>query len=107
MIRGTTPDYILTVKGEDLTDKAVYVTFEQSGRRLTMTGNELGIDCDGTDSAIAIRLSQQQTLSLRDGAAKVQVRFISEDGTAKATEIKEVTVRRVLLEGVIQYDTAD
>ena len=75
---------------------------EQGRHEVTLTGNNLTI-VPGTSSTIAIRLSQEQTLGLREGKASIQVRFVSADGTAKATDIKEITVSRVLLERVIAY----
>lgn len=107
MIRGTTPDYILRVKGVDLTDKTVYVTIAQGSKKVTMTGDELGIAAEDEDSVISVRLSQIQTLSLREGKAQIQVRFIDSEGTAKATNISEVSVSPVLLEKVIEYDGND
>lgn len=51
MIRGTTPDFLLTVNA-DLVDKAVFVTISQPRTRLTLTGDDLGIASDGTNSVI-------------------------------------------------------
>ena len=103
MIRGTTPDFLLTVNA-DLVDKAVFVTISQPRTRLTLTGDDLGIASDGTNSVIQIRLTQKQTLALSVGKADIQVRFIDENGIARATEIKTLDVTRVLLERVIHYD---
>ena len=46
MIRGSTPDYILTLNGYDLTDKRVYVTIGQRGKRLTLTNEDVEISVD-------------------------------------------------------------
>ena len=102
MIRGTTPDYVLTVNA-DLTDKAVYVTISQAGVKVTLTNEDMTI-VGGETSTIAIRLTQRQTLGLRAGAASVQVRFVDSEGYAQATEIKTLTVSPVLLERVIAYE---
>lgn len=103
MIRGTTPDYILEVNA-DLSDKTVYVTIRQGGKKLTLTGDELLIATDETGSTIAIRLTQEQTLGFVVGAAEAQVKFIGADGTTQATNIIPITVRRALLERVVEYD---
>ena len=42
-------------------------------------------------------------MSLKAGDAKVQVRWIDQNGTAWATEIADITVGRVLLERVIEW----
>lgn len=103
MIRGTTPDYILTIDGYDLSDKTVFVTISQNGQKLTKTNSELSIAADESGSTIAFVLSQRDTLRLKVGSAEVQVRFIDADGTAWATEIATLTVSKVLLERVIEY----
>lgn len=104
MIRGTTPDYILSIDGYDLSDKTVYVTIRQNNVRLTKTGDEISVASDGSGSTIAFMLTQRDTLQLKEGTAEVQVRFIDSAGTAYATEIANITVNRVLLERVIAYD---
>ena len=102
MIRGTTPDYILTVD-RDLTGMTVFVTISQAGVKVTLTNEDMTI-VGGETSTIALRLTQQQTLGLRSGTASVQVRFIDAAGTAWATDIKTLNVSPVLLERVISYE---
>ena len=104
MIRGTTPDYILTIEDWDLTDKTVFVTIRQGGTQLTKSGAELSIAANAGGSTVAFSLTQWDTLRLRVGTAEVQVRFIDSAGVAYATEIASITVNRVLLERVIAYD---
>ena len=53
MIRGTTPDYVLTLPGIDLDGMTVYVTIEQKDREITLSGDELTVVSDGEDSTIA------------------------------------------------------
>lgn len=103
MIRGTTPDYVLTVDA-DLTGMSVYVTVKRSINKLTLTGDELQIASDGTTSTIAFRLTQQQTLAFGIGRAEVQVKFISADGTTRATDIQPIMIDRALLDRVVTYD---
>lgn len=103
MIRGTTPDYVLTLDGVDLSNQTVYVTIGQGKTRLTKTGDELSVSVDETGSAIAFSLTQQDTLGLSAGSASVQVRFIDAEGVAQATEKAPLTIDDVLLERVIAY----
>ena len=103
MIRGTTPDYVLTLPGIDLTGMSVYVTIAQGNRKVTLTGTELSVASDGEDSTIAFMLTQAQTLSLREGPASVQVKFIDASGNTGATNIGSLTVDRALLERVVEY----
>lgn len=103
MIRGTTPDLILTVNA-DLSDMTVFVTISQMRTKLTLTGDELDITATQTGSTITARLTQQQTLGLAAGQAEVQVKFIDEEGVVQATDIQPITVGRALLERAVAYD---
>lgn len=107
MIRGTTPQYVLTLANVDLTGMTVYVTIRDSSVKITKTGYELTVVSQPTGSTIAFSLSQQETLSLHEGAAAVQVRFIDASGIARATKIASLPVNRVLLEKVIEYADTD
>lgn len=103
MIRGTTPDYVLTLPGIDLDGMTVYVTIEQKGREITLTGDALTVASDGEDSTIAFMLTQEQTLAFAEGKASVQVKFIDTAGNVGATKIGRLTIDRALLERVIEY----
>lgn len=103
MIRGTTPDYLLTIAGYDLTDKTVYVTIKQDSAVITKTGEQLDVTADSEGTTIAVTLTQRDTLQLHEGKAEVQVRFIDSDGVALATNRADLTVDKVLLERVIAY----
>ena len=103
MVRGTTPDYILTVQGYDLTDKTVYVTIRQGQKQITKT-DDLSIAYSEGATTIAFSLTQEETLALAEGSASVQVRFIDSEGMALATNIKQLQVRKVLLERTIAYE---
>lgn len=108
MRRGTTPDYILSVSGGDLSGCAVYVTISQAGRRTTLTGERLTIAVDDSTgrpvTSIRFRLTQAETLAMQAGKASVQVRWTDAGGLALATEIKTIGIMPVLLEEVIAYD---
>ena len=107
MRQGTTPVYTLTVSGYDLTDKTVYVSVRARGQLITKTNDDLSMAYGDGATTIAFQLSQEETLSLQLGQAEVQVRFIDEHGTAKATDIKPITVERILQPGVITYEGGD
>ena len=57
MRRGTTPDYILTVAGYDLTACDVYVTLAQFVQEITFTGVRLDISYDSETQASSIVFS--------------------------------------------------
>lgn len=107
--RGTTPDYLLTISGHDLSQQTVYVTIKQgtgqNAPTLTLTGDRLKVAYNEqtATSTITFSLTQEETLKFRDGAAEIQARFISADGDAKATNKKSIPFLPVLNEAVIEY----
>lgn len=103
MIRGTTPDYVLTIPDVDLSDKTVLVTISQGHQQLNKSNADLIIEHDEHGSTIGFSLSQQETLAFRVGDADVQVKFIDATGYADGTDIKQIKVKRALYEKVIHY----
>ena len=104
MRQGTTPIYTLNVHGYDLTDKTVYVAIKARGKLIVLTNDRLSIGYYNGVSAIVFTLSQEETLSFGTGQGEVQVRFIALDGTAKATDIKPITIERILQPSIISYN---
>ena len=103
MVRGTTPEYVLSVSGADLTNSTIYVTIAQGNHSLTLEGDRLGVDyIESTGvSTIAFRLTQEETLALKSGKAQVQAKFADADGYVSATNIGDIPVLPVLNEDVI------
>ena len=108
MIRGTTPDYILTLANYDLTSKRVYVTISQRGKKVTYTNEDVEINVDSTGqtpaSTIALTLTQEETLGFVEGSVGLQVKIIDSEGHVDATKITALQIDRALLERVISYD---
>lgn len=65
------------------------------------------MDTSGTDpvTIISLTLSQEDTLSFKNGEAEIQVRWLDGE-TAYATRTAPVKVNKVLLERVIGGGTA-
>lgn len=103
MYQGTTPIFILTVGDDptfDLSDKSVYVTIRaQDGQMLTKSNDDLDI----TGRRIAMRLTQEETLSLKAGYVQIQVRWIDSEGNSMTTKPAAAAVDSVLLKEVIEY----
>ena len=95
--RGTTPTLEIALDA-DLTGWDVYVTISQGSKRITK--NDPQIAATQTGCKVTCAFTQAETLSLRRGAACVQVRAIAEDD-AVATEIVEIEIGDVLLNGEI------
>lgn len=104
MRRGTTPTLTITVTGLNLEDlKTVKVTFEQRGKLITKETKDVTIDVD--NNAISIPFSQEDTLAFGEGCVNVQIRGLLADGTtAIASKVKQISMEKILLEGVIEAD---
>lgn len=100
MIQGTTPTETITVDA-DLRGWACYVTIKNGQSKLTIGGERLTLEYGANKSTITFTLTQQETLSLSSGTAKVQLRAVR-NGTAIATDIQSIKVLPVLQEGVIE-----
>ena len=99
MRRGTTPTLQITVTGlTDIEIQNLYLTLRQG--QITIEKTESGVSIDG--EVITATLTQEETLSL---VAKVdvalQLRVLSANNTAYASNIVTVPVEAILKEGVI------
>lgn len=101
MIRGTTPTFILTLDDDniDLTlAQNVYVTFAQTGKTLTKTGEDLEIQ----PKQINVYLSQEETLAFIFSSMEIQVNWTFADGRRASTDIKKIQLDRNLLNEVLE-----
>lgn len=101
MIRGTTPVLEFELPFDtDLLEEA-YVTISQRGA----VAIEKSIDeCTLKHDMLSVRLSQEETLELtaqRNLQAEIQLRVLTRDGEALASNIESVDVGRILKDGVI------
>lgn len=104
MIKGTTPTFLITLRGSTLEGATPFVTLRQGKRELTKSGEEL-VKERGEDSCVlAVSLTQEETLALAHGKAEMQVRWVYADGTAGATGIQSVAVKPVLKEEVLAHE---
>jgi len=97
MRRYTTPTLELVVQGIDLTGYEVYVTLCQQGDEITtqVAPEDMAHGEDGT--TITVDYTQEQTASLEEGRAKVQVNWLDGEGRRNATNIATVRVDGNLL----------
>ena len=103
MYQGTTPSVVFEIRGYDLTDATIYVSFKRGNDVLTKTGNDIACSYDGEISTVVCSLTQEETLAIRAGAVVTQIRFIYSNGQAYATEKKELEVKSVIYPEVITY----
>ena len=99
MRRGTTPTIQINIAGlENIKVDVAYLTIKQLGTAIEKTGDDIAIDGD----TITATLTQEETLQLAAGAdTAIQLRVLSEGGTAYASNIAKVKVGAILKEGVI------
>ena len=107
MYQGTTPALTLNVEDADLTDKTVFVTIRCGNYSLTKTGEDVAVSYADGNSTVVIRLTQRETLSMREVYATVQIRFVDENGNADATNKATFNVNSVLYNAVIEYEGGD
>lgn len=111
--QGTTPSLDIVLEEEVIQNCTVYVTVDQGSRQLTKTNYNKDpsviivpvYDEKGTQIAsnITVMLSQSETLRLRPGHGKIQVRWIDEAGIADSSEISRIEIPKSLQKGVIVY----
>lgn len=101
MIRGTTPVLEFTLPFEtDLLEEA-YVTIAQRG---TVVIEKSINECTLKHDMLSVRLPQEETLKLnaqRNLRAEIQLRVLTRDGEALASNIETVDAGRILKDGVI------
>lgn len=104
MRRGTTPTLTITVTGLNVDDlKTIKVTFDQKGTQITKETKDVTVDIE--NNAISIPFSQEDTLAFGEGYVNVQIRGLLADGvTAIASKVKQISMDKILLEGVIEAD---
>lgn len=99
MIRGTTPTHHFTIPIEAELVKEVRITYEQDGKLLVEKTEE---DCTIEEKTLSVRLTQEDTLKFSSKKkAELQVRILTTNGTALATEILKLEIEDVLNEEVL------
>lgn len=101
---GTTPthEFVLPLSVNEIQE--VEITYCQNKKEILKkhTG-----DCalNGTDelggTTVSVKLSQEDTFSFHDGVVEIQVRVLTTDGTALASDIMSVSCKRCLSDEVL------
>jgi len=101
MKRGTTPTIQITLTNIDVSSfDCIYLTLAQHHKEL-ISKDKSQMEING--NVISVKLTQEDTLKLDVGIAKIQVRLAKESGKiAIASEIVDVYVDSILKEGVIE-----
>ena len=100
MYRGTTPTLRFTLPFDTSTLDAVWVTIAQGGKVII---NKEKSDCDLKGTDISVTLTQAETLALTAGnKTEIQLRVLTTDGLALASEIFRENTDYILKDGVIE-----
>ena len=103
MVKGTTPTFVFQLDSTtlDLTALSqIWVTVDDSREVKTWDINSVTVDNE--HKTISLYLSQAETLALRTGLARVQIRMLTSDGASIATTCSTITINDVLKKGVIE-----
>ena len=99
IFRATTPTHIYTLPIDTSMLKRIRVTYEQEDRTIL---EKTETDCELVGSEIRITLTQEETLLFdSDHRVKIQLRVLTNDGKALASEIVRKYARSCLNEEVL------
>lgn len=100
MRRGTTPTHTFVLPFNVESVQAVQIIYRQGGVNvLILDGN----DCVLSGNTVSVRLSQEDTFAFADSEdIEIQLRVLTADGEAAASDIMRVRCDRILTEDVLQ-----
>lgn len=103
MRKYTTPTITLRISGIDLTGEyTVYVSIEQDDIEVLKTGDDLSVEYTDDKSVIQLYLTQEETAKFKeDELAYCQVNIVDGTGKRYATDIRQIKIKRNLLDEVI------
>lgn len=103
MIKGTTPTLLYNLPFETTNIKSAEIVVEYVDANKSVKIIKGFEDCTLGDKSISATLTQEETLQIpAPSLVYVQLRVLTTDGIALATEAEEVTVKRLLKEDVIE-----
>lgn len=103
MYRGSTP--VIKINLPDKVDlenvSEIWVTIKNFYTKITKKLSEDNVDVDVEGHNVKIGLTQEETLTLSPGEARVQVRFLTDNGQSFPTNEMIIQVNDILEGGVI------
>ena len=103
MIRGTTPTLLFNLPFKASLIKSAEITIKYVDDLKKITIIKTLDDCELGETSIGARLTQEETLQFpAPSIVAVQLRILTTDNIALATEPKNVSVKKLLSEGVIE-----
>lgn len=102
MRRGTTPTITFAFEGMTFEHCKLDATLSQGDTLIVFENPEVTVD--GDDCTVNLRLTQEDTLSLQNGRATIQFRWVDELGNADASDKYPIVIKDVQHDGVITYE---
>ncbi len=105
MIQGTTPilHYDLPFSSSVIKEAEITLRYTDAMKNVLIVKTLKNGDCKLGETSIETRLTQEETLALPAPAtAKIQLRILTNDGDALATEPYKVSVKKLLKKDVIE-----
>lgn len=99
MRRGSTPilDFDVDI---DLREAQMYLTLAQGDLVIEKTEKDMQVE----ENRIMCPLTQEETLKFNSvQRVQIQLRYLFEDGQSDSTDIAEITIDRILKEGVVEW----
>lgn len=97
MRQGTTPTLSITTNFDLNEAKKIQVVIRQNGYIITKENEDLYIE----DGKIQVTLSQEETLKFNTGTCNIQLRILTNDDVAVASQIYQVKIFEILNKEVI------
>ena len=103
MRQGTTPKHTFTLPFSVPGNSVVRVIYAQNGEIVLV---KTGSDVDVLVNEVSTTLTQEETLSFDSNAqnTEIQIRILMPDGSAVASDIIRVSVKKCLEDKVIAYE---
>lgn len=102
LIQGTTPTIIVSIKEQVDLAQATQVWLYISQQNKVKVDKEISdVSFNVDERKIIARLSQDDTLGLKDGEAIFQIRVLLNNGTALATKAAKINIEKIYKDGVI------
>ena len=103
MIRGTTPTLLFNLPFSASIIKSAEITIKYVDELKKILLTKTLEDCELGENSIRTKLTQEETLQFPAPAITlVQLRILTNDGTALATEPYKVSVKKLLADEVIE-----
>ena len=104
ILQGTTPVLLIPIAGEDWTPCTIYLAIVTRGRVINRKSDSLLVTYDDGTTIIAVPFTQEETLQMKAGEAKGEVKAISSDGNTMGTREFHFNILRTNIPFVVRFE---